>query len=80
MFLAGFTVPRWKYFIMGAGFVAVQLLEVGYGILTGDMLHRWRVSAVPPQTYSYQPMGRPGGRYLDHPSLSRSYHHAVPEP
>ncbi len=47
MFLAGFAVPRWKYFIMGAGFVAVQLLEVGYyGILTGDMLHRWRVSAV----------------------------------
>jgi len=40
-FIIGFGVARWRYFLSGAGFLAVWLVELVYlAIMTGDPLYR----------------------------------------
>jgi len=46
LFLAGFGMERWRYFVQAAGFVIVvgaDMLFLWAG--TGDPLHRWRIAA-----------------------------------
>lgn len=46
LFLFRPTVPRWRYLLVGLGFILVVGGEVGYfGIRTGDPLYRTRISA-----------------------------------
>ena len=45
LFLFGFGIGRWRYFLMAAGFLGVWLLEVLYlWFMTGDPLYRINIS------------------------------------
>ena len=45
LFLFGYGIDRWRYFIIGAGFLAVWLAEVLYlFVMTGDPLYRLNIS------------------------------------
>lgn len=46
LFLTGFAISRWRYFVVGAGFAAVELLDVAfYSIYSGNPFYRWAIDA-----------------------------------
>src|SRR5579883_200992 len=45
LFLQGFGIARWRYWIMAGGFIAVTLLDMAYyGLAAGDPLYRFHIT------------------------------------
>ena len=45
LFLQGFAIARWRYWIMAGGFLAVTLLDMAYyGLAAGDPLYRFHIT------------------------------------